>query len=95
MYGSLNIGKVKDDIWLLHVYIYLEVLSSCIQAFRVSLAACVTNFHLEHSFYIDISKNIISYFNTQKMLLNILLPISCKKNETSLIFYTIWKTDRR
>ena len=47
--------------------------------FRVSLAACVINFHLEHSFYIDINKNIISYFNFLKMLFVILLPTSCKK----------------
>ena len=38
--------------------------------FRVSVAACVTNFYLEHLFYIDNSKNII---------FDILLPISCKK----------------
>ena len=36
--------------------------------FLVSLAACVINFHLEHSFYIDVVKNIISYFNTLKIL---------------------------
>ena len=47
--------------------------------FRVSRAACVTNFYLEHLFYIDNSKNIIFYFNTLKMLFDILLPISCKK----------------
>ena len=46
---------------------------------RVSLAACVINFHLEHSLYIDINKNIISYFITVKMLFVILLPIFCKK----------------
>ena len=47
--------------------------------FLVSLAACVINFHLEHSFYIDIKQNIISYFNTVEMLFVILLPISCRK----------------
>ena len=47
--------------------------------FRVSLAVCIVNFHLEHSFYIDIKKNIVSYFNILKMLFVILLPISCKK----------------
>ena len=46
---------------------------------KVLLAACVINIYLENSFYIDINKNIISYFNTRKLLFVILLPISCKK----------------
>ena len=33
----------------------------------------------EYSFYIDIIKNIILYFNTVKMLFVIFLPISFKK----------------
>ena len=56
--------------------------------FRVLLAACVINFHLEHSFYIDINKNIISYFNTLKMLSVFLLPVSCKKmNHRSFLMH--------
>ena len=47
--------------------------------FRVSLVAYAINPHLEHSFHIDINKNIISYFNTMKMLFIIFLPNSCKK----------------
>ena len=46
-------------------------------------------------FYFDVNKNIISYFNTVKMLFVILPPISYKKkNETFLISYTFWQTDR-
>ena len=71
--------KLKSNIWLLHPYIYLGVTSVVFKHFRVSLAACVINFHLEHSFSIEINKNIISYFNTVKMLFVILLPIPCKK----------------
>ena len=70
--------KSKRNIQLLHAYIYLGVVPSY-KHFTVSPAACVINSHLEHSFYIHISKNIISYFNTMKMLFAILLPISCKK----------------
>ena len=33
MYSYLDIEKVKHDIWLLHAYIYLEAVLSCIQAF--------------------------------------------------------------
>ena len=40
---------------------------------RVSQAARVINFHLKHLFYIDINKNMISCFNTLKMLFLILL----------------------
>ena len=36
--------------------------------FRISLVACIINFRLEHSFYIDIDKKIISYFSTEKMI---------------------------
>ena len=55
----------------------------------------VINIYLENSFYIDINKNIISYFNTWKLLFVILLPMSCKKeNEASLISYTFWETIR-
>ena len=71
---------------------------SCLVVFKhfsVSLAARVINFHLEHSFYIDIDKNIISYFNTVKMLFVLFLPVSCKKNETSLIFYTFLENGQR
>ena len=46
---------------------------------RVSLTTCTINFYLKHSLYIDINKNIISYFNTVEILFAILLPISCKK----------------
>ena len=47
--------------------------------FRVLLTACVINIYLGNSFYIDINKNIISYFNTLILLSVILLPIFCKK----------------
>ena len=63
VYGSLDIGKVKK-IWLLHAYIYSKVIlfklyPVVFKHFWLSLAACVINFHLEHSFYIDTNKNII------------------------------------
>ena len=31
MYSSLDVGKVKNDIWLLPACIYLEVVFSCVQ----------------------------------------------------------------
>ena len=39
----------------------------------------IKNAFITESFYIDISKNIISYFSTLEMLFVILLPISSKK----------------
>ena len=62
--------------------------------FRVLQAGCVINFHLEHSIYIGISKNIISYFHNVKMLFVILLPTSCKKNGAPFISYTFYLKDR-
>ena len=83
MYSSLDIGKVKNiSGYCMHTFIYDD--SNCpvvFKHFRFSLAACVFNFHLKHSFYIDINKNMISYFNTVKMLFVILLLISCKKKK--------------
>ena len=35
--------------------------------FRVSIATCVINFYLKHSFYIDISKNISKNISCKKM----------------------------
>ena len=87
MYSSLDIKKVKKK------YLVIVQLYSSILGFH--LAASVTNFHLEHSFYIDINKHIISYFKTLKMLFVILSLISCKKNEFSHILYTFWQTGRR
>ena len=52
--------------------------------FRVSLEACVINFHLEQLLYIDINKNVISYFNTVKMLFN----------EAPFISDTFWQTNK-
>ena len=52
------------------------------------------NIYLENSFYIDINKNIISHFKTQRLPFVSLLPISCKKNKASLISYTFWETVR-
>ena len=53
MCSSLDIKLVKK--YLVNAcIIYLGVVHSYIQHIRVSLAACVINFHLEHSFYIDI-----------------------------------------
>ena len=49
---------------------------------------------MENSFYIDMNKNMIFYFNTRKLLFVILFPISCKKNEGSLISYTFWEKVR-
>ena len=46
---------------------------------RFLLAVCVINIYLGNLFYTDIDKNIISYFNTRKLLFVILVPISCKK----------------
>ena len=40
----------------------------------------------EHLFCIDTDKNLSSYFNTVKRSFVIILPISCKKHETSLTF---------
>ena len=87
MCSSLDIKLVKK--YLVNAcIIYLGVVHSYIQHIRVSLAACVINFHLEHSFYIDINKNIISYFNTLKMLSVFLLPVSCKKmNHRSFLMH--------
>ena len=34
IYSSLDIGKVKKNVWLLHAYIYLGVVSSGIEAFQ-------------------------------------------------------------
>ena len=77
----------------MHTFIW-ESCSVVFKHFRVSLAACVINFHLEHSFYIDTNKNFISYFNILKMFFVILVPIFSKKNETSLISYTFSQTHR-
>ena len=52
----------------------------------VLLAACVINIYLKNSFYIDITKNIISYFKTRKLLFVILLPFSCKKKMKQNLF---------
>ena len=76
----------KIYCYRMHSFIQ-ESCSVLFKHFRVLLAACVINFHLEHSFYINTNKNIISCFNTPKMLFVILLPISYKKDETSLISY--------
>ena len=87
MFSSLDIGKVKKYM----VIPYINLFSSRVQlyssAFRVLLAASLINIFLENSFYININENVISYFNTRKLLFVILLPISCKKNEASLISF--------
>ena len=62
-----------------------ESYSAVFNHFIVSLAACVINIYLENSFYIDINKNIISYFNFLKKK---------KKKEVSLISYKFWETVR-
>ena len=71
MYSSLDIKKVNKII-----SDYCQVV---FKHFRISLSNLCNNFHLEHSFYIDVDKHIISYFNTLKILFVVLLPISCKK----------------
>ena len=71
-----------------------ESCSVVFKHFRVSLAAYLINIYLEHCFYIDINKKIISYFSTRKMFFVILLPISGKKNKASLISFTCWQTVR-
>ena len=68
----------KISGYCMHIFIQ-ESRPAVFEHFSVSLAACVINFHLEHSFYIDINKNFISYFKTLKMLFLILLPISYRK----------------
>ena len=78
----------------MHTFIY-ESCPVVFKNFRVRLAAYVINSLLEHSFYIDVNKNIISYFNTVKIIFVILLRISCKKNETSLISHTFYQMDRQ
>ena len=73
---------------------YTFIYESCpvvFKHFRVSLAVCVINIYLEHSFYIDINKNIISCFNTVKMFFVILLPISCKKMKRPYFSYKFLK----
>ena len=76
-HGSLDIGK-KIFGYCMDTFIQ-ESCPFVYKLLRVSLVAYVFSFHLEHSFYIDINKIIISYFNTVKMLFVILFPISCKK----------------
>ena len=51
----------------MHTFIY-ELCPVAFKHFRVSLSANVINFYLERSLYIDIYKNIVSYFNTVEML---------------------------
>ena len=93
MYSSLDIGKVK--LYMVTAYIYLfrsrVQFFSSVQHFRVLLAVGVINIYLENLFYIDINKNIISYFNTRKLLFVILLPISCKKMKHPLFLKRFWK----
>ena len=81
MYSSLDIGKAKLYIVTAYIYLFRSRVQffSSVQHFRVLLAVGVINIYLENLFYIDINKNIISYFNTRKLLFVILLPISCKK----------------
>ena len=62
----------------MHTFIQ-ESCSVVFKDFRISTAPCVINYHLEHSFYIDINTNTISYFNTVKMLFVILLSQSLVK----------------
>ena len=59
-----------------------ESCSVVFKYFSVSLAAYVINMYPENSFYFDINKNIISYFNLME------------KYEASLISDTFWKTVR-
>ena len=84
MYSSLDIEKVKKKYGYCIRRIIQEFCSAAFKYFRVLLAACVINIYLENLFYIDINKNIIPYFNTQKLLFLILLPISCKKMKQPL-----------
>ena len=75
MYSSLDIGKVKKIYgYCIHTPI-CESRSVIFKHFRVLLAVRVFNIYLKNSFYIDINKNIISYFNTRKLLFVILLLI--------------------
>ena len=66
-----------------------ESCSVVFKHFSVLLAACVISVCLENLFYIDINKNVISYFNTRKLLFVILLPISCKKMKHPIFHF--WK----
>ena len=64
----------KISGYLMHTFIQ----DSCpvvFQHFRVSLAACVIDIHLGHSFYININKNTISCFNTENSFV-ILVAVS-------------------
>ena len=83
MSGSLDIIKVKN-IWLLHTCPYLGACSVVFKHFWVSLAEYVISIYLKKLFYIDINKNIISYFNTWKLPFVILLPSFCKKTKHPL-----------
>ena len=51
----------------MHAFIW-ESCPVAFKYFRVSLGACVINFNLKYAFYIDIDKNIFTYFNTWVML---------------------------
>ena len=60
MDSSLDIreSKKKKSGYCMHKFIY-ESCPVVFKHFRVSLVACVINFHLGHSSYIDMNKNII------------------------------------
>ena len=77
MYNYSDIINVKNKSGhCIHTFIW-ESRAVAFKHFKVSPGACAINFHLEHSFYIEMNKNIICYFNTLKMFFVILLPISC------------------
>ena len=79
MYSSLDTGKVKNKYM---VTAYIHLFRSRVQLYSSILGFYqqrVINIYLKNSFYIDINKNIISYFNTWKLLFVILLPVPCKK----------------
>ena len=83
----------SKNIWdCMHTFIQ-ESCPVVFSHFSVSLAACVINILLEHSLYIDINKNIISYFNSVKIMLFVILFLIFGKKNTPHFLY-ILETDR-